>query len=87
MKEAEDALDEELRKGRCVLWIDNYNRNRYSKNPGIDRRLTLDCTAIAALPDIDIPFQGTFVGMLSLLDIVRRVQAVAQDISKAGGIF
>ena len=64
--------------------VDNYNRNRYSKNPGIDRRLSLDCTAIAALPDIDIPFQGTFVDMLSLLDIVRRVQAVAQDIGKAG---
>jgi hypothetical protein len=41
---------EAIGNGVCVVWMDNYNRQRYSKNPGVRRNQSINGTAIAKLP-------------------------------------
>jgi hypothetical protein len=87
VSEANTILHEELRGGRAVLWIDNYNRNKYSRNPALDRNQCVDLTAVAVMTKVNMPSAGTFGGLPSFGDLCLRVEPIAAELTVVGGDF
>ena len=62
----------------CVVWMDNYNRQRYSKNPGVCRNQSINGTAIAKLP-IKVG-ASHWTGQPSIKDMFLKVEQTASGI-------
>jgi len=69
----------------CVLWVDNYNRLRYSKNPAVARNQSINGTAMAKLP---IPPGGdSWTRQPSMKELCKCCETVARDIHQMHRAF
>jgi hypothetical protein len=69
---------EAIGNGVCVVWMDNYNRQRSSKNPGVRRNQSINGTAIAKLP-IKVG-ANPWTSQPSIKDMFLKVDATASGI-------
>ena len=62
----------EMIKGRwVVLWSDNLNKRRYSRNPGENRNQNISGTVYALLPLPALPNRPAFPGYPELFDLSK----------------
>ena len=69
----------------CVLWMDNFNRQRYSKNPAATRNQSINGTAMAKLP-IDVG-QAGWQGQPNVKAMYNKVDQVASALVSSHRAF
>ena len=78
LRQRADKLEAEaMGNDVCVVWMDNYNWQRYSKNPDVCRNQSINGTAIAKLP-IKVG-ASHWPGQPSIKDMFLKVERTASS--------